>query len=147
MKTKNFNPLYCSKIESNQKFGKILNFRSFPNNAKILERIKAENLSEISVFVYEKIRILTGSIIDIIGFSNEDFSKDLQKVFLAQGYKNQVIRCSKLTMYKEDYENFSDFVEKNRIFPKSTEDEIFLKFNAKIEVLEQEAILDLYDIY
>jgi len=148
MKAKNFNPIKWSKIESNQKFGKIITFESFPNNSKILERIKAENLSEITVFVYENlIKVKNGYIIDAIGFSYENFSNDLNTVFLFQGYENQIIRCSKLTMSSEDYLRLSNFCSENRIYPYSTEDELILKFSPKIEVLEQKVIFDLYEIY
>jgi hypothetical protein len=148
MKTRNFNPNYWLKRESNQKFGKIVHFSSFPNNSKILERIKSENLTEITVFVYENlIKVKNGYIIGAIGFSNENFSNDLDSVFLSKGYKNQIIRCSKLTMTSEDYLRFSNFCSENRIYPYTTEDELILKFNPKIEVLEQKAIVDVYDIY
>lgn len=148
MKTRNFNPINWSKIESNQKFGKIVDFSCFANNSKIIERIKAENLSEISVFVYENlIKVKNGYIVDAIGFSNEDFSNDLDTVFLFQGYENQIIRCSKLTISSEDYVKLSNFKNQNRIYPKSTEDELLLMFKPKIEVLEQKKIFDMYEIY
>jgi hypothetical protein len=50
-------------------------------------------------------------------------------------------------MSSEDYKKLSDYVDKYRIHPDSTEDEILLMFNPKIEVLAQEVILDLFEIY